>query len=382
MMQGKESVRERRNAALLSSEAVMNSLHNVSPMLTADGSFKESAYLIARHAIYSGILLKQSKQIAMIWRKRFFMLMPDGILYYFQSPTETRPIKSIDVRETTLVAATSKYKRHGLLIETTSRVYFFACDNEQEVKEWLHAIQQAKIDLAVSSNRNSASLTATTTTAAFPPTPVHQRASSVSQQKLSRAFSIVGNAPEMQPWYDWSIEMMRHGFVVVKLPFLAQHSGKPKKRFLQLSQDQKELRWGIAKVRDNNSILNRALPIANIERIIYGPYSSTWAKYYEKIKTGKWRTISIVCTVPSKKAKVKRRTIDLQFKTENETLAALIGLLYLSGKSKSKDAEVNKVLALYKWTKFKLQVEEKAEAQNKSFGEVVAEAIHKALDLE
>lgn len=81
------SAAAKRQARLQSSEEVMLALHNVSPVFTAGGSFQEPAQVLAKFASHSGTMSKQSKKWSMIWRKRFCLLMPDGYLYYFSSPS-------------------------------------------------------------------------------------------------------------------------------------------------------------------------------------------------------------------------------------------------------------------------------------------------------
>jgi hypothetical protein len=182
---------------------------------------------------------------------------------------------------------------------------------------------------------------------------------------------------------------------VRKAPYLAQSSDKIKKRFIQLSRDKLCIRWGRASVpfssynmsekkdkKISENTLDRHVTISNIEKVIYGPRSLTWQKFSEHIDPT-WRCLSIVVRIeiPAKKKGDKmehrKRTIDLMFASENETLAWLIGLNYLVSESKKKaanisdfeakrDGTINKKLSEYKWVKLRLQVT--AFAQHNSIG--------------
>jgi hypothetical protein len=128
--------------------------------------------------------------------------------------------------------------------------------------------------------------------------------------------------------------------------------------------------------------LDRVLPIDKISKIIYGPHSTTFTKYYDKIK-GKWKCISIVCT----DSKDKKRTIDLLMKNEDNTLGWLIGLTYLIYKAQGVEDKVinlqmNQLLAEYKWVKLTLQIQEKAAEEDLSFGQYVASVVSECLSEE
>lgn len=192
---------------------------------------------------------------------------------------------------------------------------------------------------------------------------------------------------------------------VKKAPYLAQCSGKIKSRFFQLSRDKSMIRWGCTSVvfssmnmsekKDHTiseKVLDRHLMISNIEKIIYGPRSLTWQKYLNDIK-GSWRCLSIVVRVVSnQKTKeahkdVRKRTIDLLFSNENETLGWFLGLNYLLSEYKKKvlaethfpmvdiesrrDVAINKKLSDYKWAKLRLQVSERALQSGKSISSTV-----------
>lgn len=120
--------------------------------------------------------------------------------------------------------------------------------------------------------------------------------------------------------------------------------------------------------------LSLVLPISSIKTIIYGPYSSTFSKFATEI-TEKWRCISIVCQV-----KKKDRTIDLKFETDIDALAWLIGLSHLLNKESKispiiGDSIIHKLLASYKWTKFKLQLEQVAEKEKKNLADLIIDTM-------
>lgn len=142
-----------------------------------------------------------------------------------------------------------------------------------------------------------------------------------------------------------------------------------RKRFLALKKDKSTLVWGTSK---QIALLNRELPISCITNVLYGPFSLTYAYFVDQLK-GKWKTLSIICSTPDL---THMRTIDLQFKTENETLGFLIGILYLTNKNNAiLDDIVTSVLSSYKWQKFKLQVMEKADAAKKAPSEMMASIV-------
>lgn len=182
--------------------------------------------------------------------------------------------------------------------------------------------------------------------------------------------------------YEWGISICHSGCVARKYPYLGGCSGKEKKRFFQLTQDNKYIRWGVTKTPASEQELDRVLPIAKISKIIYGPHSTTLTKYYNNIK-GKWRCISIVCT----DSKDKQRTIDLLMKNEDHTLGWLIGLTYLVYKAqgvqdKVINLQMNQLLAEYKWVKLTLQIQEKAAEEEMSFGEYVSSVVRECLSEE
>ncbi len=176
---------------------------------------------------------------------------------------------------------------------------------------------------------------------------------------------------------------------------MAASSEKLKKRFIQLNKEHNSIRWGRATVplssihmsekkdkKISEKTLDRHVLTSQIEKVIYGPRSLTWQKFQVGAS---WRCISLVVNYTShdKKKEVRRRTIDLQFASENETLAWLIGLNFLVSETKKKnaksavefearrDAMINKKLSEYKWIKFRLHVAEFARVNTISVGKGV-----------
>lgn len=146
------------------------------------------------------------------------------------------------------------------------------------------------------------------------------------------------------------------GGISLKYPFKGGKPSKPKKRWLILSKDSTYILWGTT--RDYEQ-LNRGVPVSSIQSVIYGPYSSTFSRSITSIR-GRWKCISLVVN-----CKNRVRTIDFQMDSESETLAWVIGISHLINvaagiSSKIRTSMINKVLDSYKWTKLRLQMEEKA----------------------
>jgi len=175
---------------------------------------------------------------------------------------------------------------------------------------------------------------------------------------------------ELEPWIQWSKEYMHYGARIIKFPYMGASSGRPKRRFMSISKDESRLMWGTTR---DVSLLNRSVSVNRVEQVIYGPFSLTMNRYAfvdgnsnsNPSSIAPWRCISIVIKMNEEETKndeevsgstrePQYRTIDLQFSSDSETLAWYVGL-----QSVCPWAQTNVELSQFKWTKLRLQMEQK-----------------------
>jgi len=106
---------------------------------------KHSQKKEGKKVIKQGFLEKEGKMFR-TWRKRFFVLMDDGCLKYYDNENENDAIGQINIDESieTKIVPFGKKKPHGFQLTAGGRVWKFVCETEQEVKDWLHAIEHVK----------------------------------------------------------------------------------------------------------------------------------------------------------------------------------------------------------------------------------------------
>ncbi|ETO06123.1 hypothetical protein RFI_31275, partial [Reticulomyxa filosa] len=106
-----------------------------------------------RKVIKQGYLEKEGK-VFRTWRRRFFVLMDDNLLKYYDNEKDDDAIGQIDIDPSieTKIVQFSKKKPYGyafvlfFLFQLTSggRTWKFVCTDEKEVKDWIHAINCVK----------------------------------------------------------------------------------------------------------------------------------------------------------------------------------------------------------------------------------------------
>jgi len=153
--------------------------------------------------------------------------------------------------------------------------------------------------------------------------------------------------------------------------------------------------WGTSS--ENDSLLNRQIPMESIERVLYGPSSLTMIKFNDSITSRLCCISFIVKTKGTAKVPARRRTIDLELSSEDETLAFYVALTRFVLLQKVKGCEpalenksdqeiVNSAAFLaefkvsmskFNWTKFRLQIDEAAAQENTSTGSIIAREVLK-----
>jgi len=98
-----------------------------------------------KNIIKEGFLEKEGKMFR-TWRKRFFRLMDDGCLKYYNNEHETDAIGEIHIGQTstTKIVQFNKKKPDGFQLTADGRAWKFVCENEKDVKDWLHSIHLVK----------------------------------------------------------------------------------------------------------------------------------------------------------------------------------------------------------------------------------------------
>ena len=80
------------------------------------------------------------------WRKRWFVMQPNSILKYYKESTSTQPQGSIDI--STIYTVISKEinsdKKYSFALKARDRVWWLACDNEQDKRDWVRLFMRLK----------------------------------------------------------------------------------------------------------------------------------------------------------------------------------------------------------------------------------------------
>ncbi|KYR02597.1 hypothetical protein DLAC_00039 [Tieghemostelium lacteum] len=85
------------------------------------------------------------KGISKNWKKRFFVLTKDGLLYYFKHRTSNSAVGCLDLSRYTKIYKDSKKKKNFLLINENNpseRVFHLVSESESEMKEWIDEITE------------------------------------------------------------------------------------------------------------------------------------------------------------------------------------------------------------------------------------------------
>jgi len=91
----------------------------------------------------SGFLVKQGK-VRKNWKKRWFILK-DDLLYYYKTPREKSPIKTIHLSPSAYVNRAGPDevpKPHGFVLRTLERVWLFSSESDQDTELWVSAINK------------------------------------------------------------------------------------------------------------------------------------------------------------------------------------------------------------------------------------------------
>jgi len=349
--------------------------------------FHKPAYEVAQssNVITSGLLNKQDRKMGVMWRKRFFILIQSTppasspsstfhtlqpsspsdaniLLYYFKNPTDSTSISSIPIRYGLDRIETVQYnktnRKYGIkLVTKGQREYFLCCEDETEHKKWMNYLNLAKMGspLVLQQQQQSSPLGLS---------PLNQQVS-VSTPSLAMANKIVihhqvtADSEELKHWMDWSQNQCQVGAKVVKLPYMGLHSGKEKKRFMQLSKNGDRIRWGRQTIHKSsckmtreedeqtNLVLDRHVQISHISQIYYGNKTSTFQRYLNKTMHS--------CDISNcLSLRVGNRTIDLIFDNSQDTMAWYLFLTLQKTKT-----GIHQVITQYKWSRLQLQTQQK-----------------------
>lgn len=108
----------------------------------------------ARGATSAGPLVKQSGFIAKDWAKRFFVLKPTIMLYYFEQEQDSEPkgIVSLDQNSTIELVEQYEGRKFAILIRPNPGAapnfkVILAAESESEAKAWVEAVYRSRVDI-------------------------------------------------------------------------------------------------------------------------------------------------------------------------------------------------------------------------------------------
>ncbi|KAK3274921.1 hypothetical protein CYMTET_16923 [Cymbomonas tetramitiformis] len=96
-----------------------------------------------------GYLVKQGAFIKS-WKKRLFILLQEGTLYYFKDDKSTNALGRIALGPKTTITSTTEAKYPTISLHTPNRTYFLRCQDEATMREW-----EMAISLVLQVRRNS-----------------------------------------------------------------------------------------------------------------------------------------------------------------------------------------------------------------------------------
>ena len=99
-----------------------------------------------------GYLVKKGNSIKNDWKKRYFVLKADSILYY-ATRNDTEPLGIIKL--ITLSVLASNLKQNCIQFTTPNRKYFAYAANGSEMNDWLNQILEAKSKQMGSSGKDN-----------------------------------------------------------------------------------------------------------------------------------------------------------------------------------------------------------------------------------
>jgi len=70
-----------------------------------------------------------------------FIVLKGSLLYYYGDDKSMKPDGIIPLQDCSCKSSGSSDKQHKFLIETTTRTHNFSCESEQEMKDWMSAIE-------------------------------------------------------------------------------------------------------------------------------------------------------------------------------------------------------------------------------------------------
>jgi hypothetical protein len=115
---------------------------NTGGSLSKSRSFGGSGAL-TKKTFKQGPLMKEGERIRS-WKKRHFKLCSDGVEYYKLTRTgEVDKLAGVIPlgKSTTVEKCSDKTKKYGFQITTQKRIFYLQAANEQELSEWIQAIQ-------------------------------------------------------------------------------------------------------------------------------------------------------------------------------------------------------------------------------------------------
>merc|ERR1712167_558151 len=108
--------------------------------------------LVTRHVVdgrvLSGYLMKQGSNLSTNWHQRFCILDGAALSLYVEKPSSTQEIAKtiIPLMKVDGVAASPSQKKHSFSVSVKDgTVYYFDCDNEENLKQWLTAVEQMMV---------------------------------------------------------------------------------------------------------------------------------------------------------------------------------------------------------------------------------------------
>ncbi|ETO20327.1 hypothetical protein RFI_16887, partial [Reticulomyxa filosa] len=80
------------------------------------------------------------------WRKRWFVMQPNHILKYYKEASSLKPQGSIDLSSILHVGSKEgvEQMKNSFVIKTRDRLWWLACDDEQDKREWVRVFMRLK----------------------------------------------------------------------------------------------------------------------------------------------------------------------------------------------------------------------------------------------
>jgi len=108
--------------------------------------------LVTRHVVdgrvLSGFLLKQGSQVSATWRQRFCILDGAALSLYLEKPQNNSEIAKtiIPLMKVESVKAAPSVRKFAFLVKVKDGTdYYFDCENDENLKQWLAAVEQMNV---------------------------------------------------------------------------------------------------------------------------------------------------------------------------------------------------------------------------------------------